>query len=156
MTDLLTIVWPTDFGDLSGQAGKYAFTLADRLGAELHALHVIEEFAASVPAAAQYLASHPEDYMTKARESAEKALSAALPSDLAGGKQVVRAIRQGAAYLQIVEYAKGNGVDLIVMGTQGRSGLPHFLIGSVAERVVRTAPCPVLTVRPDGQSSTDH
>ena len=156
MTDLLTILWPTDFSGVSAQAGKYAFTLADRLGAELHALHVIEEFAPSVPAAVQYLAAHPEDYMAKARQSAEKALAAALPSDVAGGKQVVRAIRQGAPYVQIVEYAKENGIDLIVMGTQGRAGLPHFLIGSVAERVVRTAPCPVLTVRPDGPSSNDH
>ena len=56
-------------------------------------------------------------------------------------------MRRGAPFLEIIRYAKENDVDLIVLGTHGRSGLAHVLLGSVAERVVRKSPCPVLTVR---------
>jgi len=64
------------------------------------------------------------------------------------GKRVTIATRQGSPFLQIITYVKEHDIDMIVMGTHGRSGLPHVLIGSVAERVVRKAPCPVLTIRP--------
>lgn len=148
MVDMVRVLFPTDFSDASAQAGKYAFSLADRLGAELHALHVVEAIAPTVPEALQRLAAFQEDYLKKARDDAAAALAAALPNDLAGGKKVVRAIRVGAPLGSILEYAKENGVDLIVMGTYGRTGLPHVLIGSVTERVVRHAPCPVLTVPP--------
>jgi nucleotide-binding universal stress UspA family protein len=60
---------------------------------------------------------------------------------------VVREIRQGSPFLEIIRYAKEKNIDLIVLGTHGRSGLAHVMLGSVAERVVRIAPCPVLTVR---------
>jgi nucleotide-binding universal stress UspA family protein len=60
---------------------------------------------------------------------------------------VVRELRKGSPFLEIVRYAKDKNIDLIVLGTHGRSGLSHVLLGSVAERVVRKAPCPVLTVR---------
>ena len=60
---------------------------------------------------------------------------------------MVRELRKGSPFLEIVRYAKDKNIDLIVLGTHGRSGLSHVLLGSVAERVVRKAPCPVLTVR---------
>ena len=60
------------------------------------------------------------------------------------------ATRLGSPFVKIIEYAKEHQIDLIVMGTHGRTGLPHVLIGCVAERVVRMAPCPVLTVHPQG------
>ncbi|MFM7867597.1 MAG: universal stress protein, partial [Planctomycetaceae bacterium] len=56
----------------------------------------------------------------------------------------------GAAFMEIIDYAKSQDIDLIVIGTHGRSGLSHILMGSVAERVVRAAPCPVLSVKPSG------
>lgn len=148
MVDMVRILFPTDFSDTSAAAGKYAFTLADRLGAELHALHVIESIAPTIPEALQRMATFQQDYLKKARDDAAGALAAALPNDMAGSRKVVRAIRVGAPLGSIIDYASENQIDLIVMGTYGRTGLPHALIGSVAERVVRHAPCPVLTVPP--------
>ena len=59
-----------------------------------------------------------------------------------------KVIRTGAAFVEIIDYARSESMDLIIIGTHGRTGLEHILIGSVAERVIRKAPCPVLTVRP--------
>ena len=151
MVDLLRILVPMDFSEASKEAAKYAFSLADRYGAELHAVHVVEDIAPSLPEAARHMASFPEDYTAQARELAEKQLAAELPSDLAGGREVVQVIKVGAPLVHILDYAAENNVDLIVMGTHGRTGLSRFLIGSVAERVVRHAPCPVLIIRPSGE-----
>ncbi|HUQ68179.1 MAG TPA: universal stress protein, partial [Planctomycetaceae bacterium] len=68
----------------------------------------------------------------------------------AAGRSVQRVIRIGAPYVEIVKYAAEQDVDVIVVGTHGRSGLTHLLLGSTAEKVVRKAPCPVLTVHPKG------
>ena len=65
-----------------------------------------------------------------------------------GIKDIVKMTRFGSPYQEILNVAQEKGVDLIVMGTHGRSGIAHFLIGSVTEKVIRTAPCPVLVVRP--------
>jgi nucleotide-binding universal stress UspA family protein len=62
-----------------------------------------------------------------------------------------RAIKTGVIFVEIIDYIKDQGVDLVVMGTHGRSGIEHILIGSVAEKVVRKSPCPVLTIRPKGK-----
>ena len=62
-------------------------------------------------------------------------------------KTIVKVVRQGPPFLEIVRYAQEANIDLIVLGTHGRGGLAHMLLGSVAEKVVRKAPCPVLTVR---------
>ena len=148
MVELLRILLPIDFSEPSREAAKYAFSLADRFGAELHALHVVEAIAPTLPEAARHMASFPKDFMAQARQAAERELAAALPSDLAGGRDVVRVVAEGSPLSQILEYATTNNIDLIVMGTQGRTGLSQFLVGSVAERVVRHASCPVLTVRP--------
>lgn len=147
MIDVLRILLPTDFSEASREAAKYAFSLADRYGAELHVLHVIEEIAPSLPEAVCRVGTDPEHFLTQARETAEKHLAAALPNDIAGGKNVVRAVREGSPPVQILDYAREHGVDLIVIGTHGRGGFTHFLIGSVAERIVRHAECPVLTIR---------
>jgi nucleotide-binding universal stress UspA family protein len=70
------------------------------------------------------------------------------PGDaLPGDYTVLRNVRHGSPFLEIIRYAKELDIDLIVMGTHGRTGLAHVLLGSVAEKVVRKAPCPVLTVR---------
>ncbi|HWM86759.1 MAG TPA: universal stress protein, partial [Kofleriaceae bacterium] len=72
-----------------------------------------------------------------------------LPTE--GLREVGTNISQGVPFAEVVREAREGGFDLIVMGTHGRTGLRHALIGSVAEKVVRKAPCPVLTVRPPGQ-----
>ena len=72
------------------------------------------------------------------------------PDGWENDKPIVREVRVGAAFMEIIDYARGNEIDLIVIGTHGRSGLMHILMGSVAERIVRKSPCPVLTVKPEG------
>lgn len=148
MVDLVRILFPTDFSKPSSEAGKYAFTLADGLGAELHVLHVIEAIAPTLPESVQEVVAFPDDFLAAARDDAETALAAALPRDHAGGSPVVKAIRVGAARAEIIEYAKEHQIDLIVIGTYGRTGVARFLVGSVTEHVVRHAPCPVLSVPP--------
>jgi universal stress protein A len=63
---------------------------------------------------------------------------------------VIQAVVEGSPKVEIIRYASKQNIDLIVLATHGRTGLPHLMMGSVAESVVRTAPCPVLTVRPEG------
>lgn len=96
MVDIVRILFPTDFSEPSAEAARYAFTLADRLRAELHALHVVEAIAPTLPEAAQRVAAFPDTYLAQARENAERALAASLPNDRAGGHKVVRAVRVGA------------------------------------------------------------
>lgn len=88
--------------------------------------------------------------MQELQEASQKALDELPDPDWVDGVSVVREIRVGTPFVEIVRYAKSSDVDLIVIGTHGRSGLAHVLLGSTAERVVRKAPCPVLSVRPEG------
>jgi len=112
------ILVPTDFGQASDAAMAQARQLAAGLGATLHLVHVVED------------GQRPERLAS---------LEAALGYETA--------VLTGPVATTIVEYAHSHAFDLIVMGTHGRSGVAHLLLGSVAEQVVRTAPCPVLTVR---------
>lgn len=131
------ILVPIDFSVSSAAALAYARTLAARFGASLHLLHVLEnDFLRPMvadPQAAETAAVRQLHELLTAEERQRGAVPVVLRSD--------------AVAEEIVDYARSNGVDLIVIGTHGRSGLAHLLKGSVAERVVRTAPCMVLTSR---------
>ena len=96
----------------------------------------------------------PADFDDRMRASAERALLDLPNPEWASSKRVVRGLRQGSPFVEIVQSARENKIDLIVMGTHGRSGVQHMLIGSVAEKVVRKAGCPVLTVRPPDHQFT--
>lgn len=148
MIELKKILLPTDFSDNSNQALDYASALAQKFDAEIHLLHVLQDLIALIPEPG--VALIPGDFHEELKQSAEQSLKQVLGSDSASGLSVVRATRDGTPFVEIIRYAKENDVDLIVMGTHGRSGLSHVLLGSVAERVVRKAPCPVLTVRQAG------
>jgi nucleotide-binding universal stress UspA family protein len=145
MIKVKQVLAPTDFSDPSRQAIKYACELAKRFGAELTLLHVVQPptvaLAYGTPLPEELL--HPEPAAQRELDKLE------LP-DGEGIPRVRRDIRSGTPFVEILRYAKENGTDLVVMGTHGGSGLMHALIGSVAEKVVRKAPCPVLTVRPEG------
>lgn len=148
MIDLKRIAVPTDFSEFSNNALKYGCALSEKFGAELHLIHVLQDLVAMVPEPGLAFPP-PGDYIEQLNTSCEEAL-AKLPDDSwPVGGNVVRAVRQGPTFVEIVRYAKENEIDLLVMGTHGRSGLTHVLLGSVAEKVVRKSPCPVLTVRPD-------
>ncbi len=142
------ILVPVDFSENSRPAIQYACALAEQFRAELHVAHVIETHALATPQFGMGL-----DLITYARESkaaAEKSLAEALPSGWSSGRPPVSAILEGSPIKEIIHYAREQAIDLIVMSTHGRSGLAHVLVGSVAENIVRHAPCPVLTVRPSG------
>jgi nucleotide-binding universal stress UspA family protein len=142
------ILLPTDFSSQSATATKYACELATKFDAELHLLHALEVHLASTPGFGLGLAL--PQYTHESRAAAEKSLKTVLDPQWSVGRNIVHAVVEGSPKVEIIRYARTQAIDLIVLATHGRSGLAHILIGSVAESVVRTAPCPVLTVRPEG------
>ena len=150
MINLDKILVPTDFSDFSKPAMRYACAIAARFESELHLLHVVPDAAMLVPEAGGLGGSGLVDQSDALEEAAKSQLAALPENDWDNGKEIVRVTRIGATFYEVIQYAKEQDVDLIVIGTHGRSGLMHLLMGSVAENVVRKAPCPVLTVKPDG------
>lgn len=145
MFTLKTILVPTDFSDASQAALAYAKALAGAFDASIHLVHVMEDLLAHAWAAEVYVASMPTLRDEIAKESRERlaAMAAAEPQ----ARHIETALLAGNPFLEIVRYAKSHDVDLIVIGTHGRGAIAHMLLGSVAEKVVRKSPCPVLTVR---------
>lgn len=153
MVKLERIVFATDFSQYADEAKQYACHFADAFRAELHVLHVIHDLAVEVPDFGMGLAFPGFlENLPKRQDELEQNAIAALARQLEPNWQkrnrVVLATRTGIPFLSIVRYAREHFIDLIVMGTHGRSGLGHVLMGSVAEKVVRKANCPVLTIRP--------
>jgi nucleotide-binding universal stress UspA family protein len=144
MIKLERILIPTDFSEHSRQASKYACELAKRFIAELHLLHVVQPLV--LPESGGLLPQDEVDW----EEGRKKDLEELKEPGFEHATRVIRTVQTGTPFVEIVRYARDNDIDLIVMGTHGRTGLMHALIGSVAERVVRKSPCPVLTVRPEG------
>lgn len=143
MIKVRSVLHPSDFSELSHPAAEWADRLARELGARLHHLHVVENL--------EPMRSDPANLLVPSRDLERTIDENAFVrlSELAGGERAERAVLHGVPVDQILRYARKHEIDLIVMGTHGRTGLRHMLIGSVAENIVRTAPCPVLTVRPD-------
>jgi universal stress protein A len=142
------ILVPTDFSADASAAFAYARELARVFDATVHLLHVVEyPLAASAWSSEIYTAEIAGLQLNMVRD-AEQHLRGLAADDSALSTEV----RLGNAAKQIVEAAREMAIDLIVMGTRGRTGLAHVIVGSVAERVVRFAPCPVLTLRGDTTS----
>ena len=140
------ILVPTDFSTQSKNALHFGLELARRYGASLHVLHVLDlaitpGWTAELPVEVDARAMHAQEIA-----EAERDLAAFLPHD---GQQVpvTTSVLVGSPQQAIIEVATNLAVDLIVMSTQGRSGLAHTILVSVADHVIRTAPCPVLIVR---------
>ena len=148
MVTIRKVLFPTDFSEASEAAWPYAKTLAEQFGAEVIFLHVVPEGAGEVHFVAGFPSGHrPANTAGWGHDRLRKDLM----GKASGSKvPVIPRVREGLASWEIVEEAREAGADLIVMGTQGRTGLTHLVRGSVAERVVREAPCPVITVRPSG------
>jgi nucleotide-binding universal stress UspA family protein len=142
------ILVPTDFSAPSDAALVTAKELAARFGASLHLIHVLEDPYAVAAYSADALGYLPPGIKDSWQRDAEQRLDALLTLDeRAELMATTKVLFSGSAAREIVEHAQNNQIDLIVMGTHGRGGLAHLLLGSVAERVVRIAACPVLTVR---------
>lgn len=146
MLTLKTVLVPTDFSEASESALRYGKAMAEKFGATLHVVHVMEDLLAHAWAAEVYVSSMPQ-----LRDEIEKESRLRLGALLTDGERTAfraeTALLAGNPFLEIIRYAKTHGVDLIVMGTHGRGPIAHMLLGSVAEKVVRKSPCPVLTVR---------
>jgi universal stress protein A len=141
-----TILVPTDFSEPSIDALNYAKDLATAFKASIHMLHVVQDPLAE-PWGLEGYGPLPPDIFKEIKARAQKELEQSLPEPERKTYNATLVTTEGAPFSQIVEYAKTQRVDLIVMGTHGRGALAHAILGSVAERVVRFAPCPVLTVR---------
>jgi nucleotide-binding universal stress UspA family protein len=138
------ILVPTDFSDYAAYALDYATELAKTLQARLTLLYVFHVSTLALGEAPPAVFDDTLQAMeTNARQQTQKALARVLKAGLQGDSLIV----EGTPFQTIIETAKSQDVDLIVMGTHGRTGLTHILMGSVAERVVRMAPCPVLVTR---------
>jgi nucleotide-binding universal stress UspA family protein len=148
MTERIThILVPMDFSPASDAALAGAKDLADRYGARLSLMHVVTDpKATGFWTAELYVPALPETrdrFLREARERLENLLTAEERTRV----NVTIVAKIGAVAEEIQNFARENHVDLIVMGTHGRKGLAHLFLGSVAEGVVRSAPCPVLTTR---------
>lgn len=139
------ILVPTDLSEHAEQALDYACELASRLDAQVHLLNVIGIPALGLPELGVALTSTMIDSLIVDNQKALDALAEAKRPKAKIGEVL---LRTGDARDVIHQTAIELGADLIVMGTHGRRGITRALLGSVAESVVRTAPCPVLTVRP--------
>jgi nucleotide-binding universal stress UspA family protein len=146
MIDLRRILVPTDFSPYSQHALIYAAAFAEKFGAEIYLLHVFQDLAVYQPdevMVAPPVVPSVEQLTASARSALERMV---IDKHLQRFK-VHTEVREGTAVDEIVQFAAENTIDLIVMGRHGRGWLAHVLLGSVAEKVVRKAPCPVLMVR---------
>ena len=151
---LTTILAPTDFSKYSGFAMEWAAYLAQCMRADLVLLHVmteeegriIEEIVSEGSVVRVDKGPRPqalEDRKKRLKEQYDMVVS----SEIKRMVKVEEMVRIGVPFLEVLNAAKEKEVDLIVLGTHGRTGLAHALIGSVAEKVVRNAACPVLTIK---------
>ncbi len=146
MAEIKKILYATDFSDLSAWAFQYAVYLAEKCSAELHCIHVVDDSyqywltfdVATVPV------GPPVEELTAA---ADKQLGTFLADKIPESVPVVCSVLHGRPFVAIIAYSRENDIDLIVLGTHGWSALRQALMGSVADKVVRKSPCPVLTIR---------
>lgn len=149
MIEIKTILVPTDFSDCAAAAVRYAKQLAEKFESAIHLLYVIPDSSLILPeAVVPAMTQLPDvnELQIVAKEGLKKVID---EFGLENYKPEFES-RFGSPAEQIIETAKDQKADLIVIGTHGRGAIAHFLLGSVAERVVRHATCPVLTVRHPG------
>lgn len=154
MIKLKKVLVPTDFSDSARHAFTYGLSFAREYGAELVLLHVVENLTVGyasdlfpVPMAEvfQEISGYAKTELAKLAEEAKQK-----------GVAVSELVAQGKPSAEIIRHAAENGVDMIVLGTHGKGMLDQALFGSTTERVVRRAPCPVLTVRMAGHEFVDN
>lgn len=145
MVVLKNILVATDFGEPSAVAMAYGRDLARSYNATLHVLHVVEDLTMRYTPEVAFAIP---DLQRDLEKTAARDLEAAITDDDRRTLKVVPIVQNSLNVAAgIIEYAEANTIDLIIVGTHGRGAVKQFLMGSAAERVVRTAPCPVLAVR---------
>ena len=146
------ILVPMDFGDPSHAAFEYAKDLAASYGTSLHLVHVLEDPIVTGAFGAETYVPESPGTVAALRADAESRLDEFQAEAHHAGLRVTSEVLNGPAAPTIVKAAGELAIDLIVMGTHGRTGIRHAVMGSIAERVVRLAPCPVLTVHASPQA----
>jgi universal stress protein A len=141
------ILVPTDFSPPCGAALATAGAFAAQFGASIHLIHVLEDPYTTVAYASDVYGYVPPGLRESWRREAQTQLETLLDPPEKAQFHVTTSVMFGSPARAIVDYARENSINLIVMGTHGRGGFAHLLLGSVTEEVVRTAECPVLTVR---------
>jgi nucleotide-binding universal stress UspA family protein len=144
--DFKRVLAPTDFSAHSEKAVRYACALAEKFEAELHLINVLSEIIPAGPDPFLMPVMPPEFYQEN-EARARETLRSVVQTSWSKPAKLVTEVRWGNPVEAIVDYAREARIDLIVIATHGRTGLSHVLLGSVAERIVREASCPVLTVR---------
>jgi len=143
---LHSILVPIDFSVHSKNALKYAIPMAEKFGAKLHLVYVVEPTVYPADLGfGQVVLPGVEDEL---REKGAEELQSLIEKEIAGRVEASSTVRTGNPHHEILSEADEQEVDLIVVATHGHSGVEHMLFGSTADRIVRHARCPVLTVRP--------
>lgn len=148
---LENILVPIDFSDHSRAALELGEDLAEKFDAALHLVHV---YPLPVAVPSPYGPTVPPDFSTQVESAVNKHLDDWRGKHVSAKRSVTMYVLAGNASSTITEIAENVGVDLIVMGTRGLTGMKHVLLGSTAERIVRQAPCPVLTTKSEVEAET--
>lgn len=144
-----TILVPTDGSETAENAVDHALDLAEKYGAEVHALYVVDVDAMSLSLGAEQVDRLQQgnfDEMVEVKEKADRATGYVADRARERGLQTVEHVAGGQPHSVVAEYAENHGVDLVVMGSHGRSGVKRALLGSVTERTLRSTGVPVLVV----------
>ncbi|NPA25788.1 MAG: universal stress protein [Deltaproteobacteria bacterium] len=146
MIEFARILALTDGSQNSRSAFRYAITICKKFGARLDILLVIEDMPAYVSLEVD------SEFLVQIQDAMRREMEDCINYCRKAGVETNGVIRHGVPYEEIEDYARENDIDLIVMATHGHTGLSHILLGSVAEKIIRHAPCPVLTTRIDEKS----
>ena len=141
------ILFPTDFSDVSAHALGHVRAVAERFQSEVHCLYVVDEayqYWSSMGPESIPIGPPPQELIDLAKSRIERFRSEKLK---ALPRAAITAVALGRPFAEIIRYAREHAIDLIVMSTHGRGAFAHMLLGSTTEKVVRKAPCAVLTVR---------
>jgi len=145
MLQIKRILCPTDFSDFSEGAYDYGLSLARHYNAELYLLHVVRPVIIGYPEYA--VPDSVNEFYGELREHAEEQLREFVKVHTEGGVQAIVVVEEGVTTESILDFARETSIDMIVMGSHGRRGFQRLTLGSVTERVLRRAGCPVLAVR---------
>lgn len=140
-----TILFPTDFSEGSFHALPYAVDFSKHYNAKFYILHVIYDLARAADSHIPHISA--DRLYKEMSEWAKEEIENSYIEELRGLPNVEKVVLKGVPYEEILKFAGEKNIDMIVMGTYGRVGFERFIFGSTAERVVRKAPCPVMTVR---------
>lgn len=144
MIKIEKILYPTDFSEYADHARDYVVEMAKKFGAKVIVVHVL---ATPAYAVSYEIAIDVNTLREELQKAAEKRMAEVQAKFTADGIDVETVIDVGAGFVEIVRIARKRDIDMIIMATHGWGGVKHLLLGSTAEKVVRKAPCPVLTIR---------